>query len=594
MSGSVGIIYRQFSLALAVSILFSGFLALTFTPALCATLLKPIAPGHHAQKKGFFGWFNRRFDSLTERFDGLNNKLVRRTGRYMLVYVGLVAVLAWSYTRVPEAFVPNEDQGYMVVDIQLPAGATAARTQALVEDVEKYLMERKTLATSFMVMGFSFSGTGQNAALGFPTFKDWSERKGQGESAAEEAGALNAHFAGNPHGQVMAVNPPPIEGMGNAGGFSLRLQDRGGVGHEALAHARDLLLQKANSSPVIAYAMVEGLADSPELRLHVDRAKAQALGVDFSTISNALSTAFGSAVVNDFANAGRLQRVMVQADVKGRATPEAVLDLHVPNKNGDQVPLSAFVSTEWENGPVQINRYNGYEAIRIAGDAKPGFSTGEAMAEMERILGELPAGVGYEWTGLSYQERQAGTQAPVLLSLAILVVFLLLVALYESWTIPLSVMLIVPIGALGAVLAVTVVGMSNDVYFKVGLVTIIGLAAKNAILIVEFAKSLREQGQSLLDATLTAAKLRFRPIVMTSLAFILGVVPLVIASGAGAASQRSLGTGVIGGMLGATILGVLFVPIFFVWVMSLFKRRGDTAHSAPALPTGHAEPNNVN
>ena len=573
MSGSVGIIYRQFSLALAVSILFSGFLALTFTPALCATLLKPIAPGHHARKTGFFGWFNRGFDKLTGRFEAVNRSLVRRTGRYMVVYLGLVAVLGWAYMRVPESFVPGEDQGYMIVDLQLPPGATYARTETLVKQVEQHLMERKTLSSAFTVLGFSFSGTGQNAALAFPTFKDWSERTGKGESVAEEAAALNARFAGTPDGTVMAVNPPPIDGLGNAGGFSLRLQDRGGVGREVLTQARDQLLYKANTSPVIAYAMMEGLADSPQLRLNVDRAKAEALGVEFSTIGSALSTAFGSAVVNDFANAGRLQRVVVQADAKGRATPESVLELRVPNKAGGLVPLSAFVTTQWEAGPVQIARYNGYEAFKIAGDAKPGFSTGEAMAEMERILSELPPGVGYEWTGLSYQERQAGAQAPFLFALAILVVFLLLVALYESWSIPLSVMLIVPIGALGAVLAVTLLGMPNDVYFKVGLVTIIGLAAKNAILIVEFAKSLREQGHTLLDATLTAAKLRFRPIVMTSLAFILGVIPLVIATGAGAASQRALGTGVIGGMLSATVLGVLFVPIFFVWVMSMFERR---------------------
>ncbi|MBD9531220.1 multidrug efflux RND transporter permease subunit [Comamonas sp. CMM01] len=590
MSGSVGVIYQQFSLSLAVSILFSGFLALTFTPALCATLLKPVAMGHHDTKRGFFGWFNRSFERLTGRFEALNHRLLRRTGRYMVIYAALVGVLGWMYVRVPESFVPSEDQGYMIVDMQLPPGASYARTEALVKDVEQYLAERKTLSSSFSVLGFSFSGTGQNAALGFPTFKDWSERKGAGESAADEAGALNARFAGNPDGTVMAVTPPPIEGLGNAGGFSLRLQDRGGVGREVLTQALGTLLYKANTSPVIAYAMMEGLADAPQLRLDVDRAKAQALGVGFDTISTALSTAFGSATVNDFANAGRLQRVVVQADVRDRATPESILTLHVPNRAGDQVPLSAFVTAQWENGPVQISRYNGYQAFKIGGDARPGYSTGEAMAELERIMKELPEGIGYEWTGLSYQERFAGAQAPILFALAILVVFLLLVALYESWAIPASVMLIVPIGALGSVLAVTVAGLTNDVYFKVGLITVIGLAAKNAILIVEFAKALREQGLSLVEAAVTAARLRFRPIVMTSLAFILGVVPLVIATGAGAASQRSLGTGVIGGMLSATLLGVVFVPVFFVWVLSLLgdrkgkKQQADTAggQTAPA------------
>lgn len=573
MSGSVGVIYRQFSLSLAVSILFSGFLALTLTPALCATLLKPIPKGHHAAKKGFFGCFNRGFGQLTSRFEGLNTRLLRRTGRYMAIYLGLVVVLAWAYVRVPESFVPSEDQGTMLVDVQLPPGASHARTEAVVKDVEKYLMERETLSSSFSVLGFSFSGSGQNAALGFPTFKDWSERKQAGQSVNEEVAAFNERFYGLPDGTVMAVSPPPIEGLGNAGGFSLRLQDRGGLGREALIQARNDLLMKANTSPVIAYAMMEGLEDAPQLRLDVDRAKAEALGVGFDAISTAIATAYGSAMVNDFTNAGRLQRVVVQADVRDRTTPDRVLQLHVPNKTGGQVPLSAFVTVAWETGPVQISRYNGYPAFKIGGDARPGYSTGAAMAEIERFMAELPPGIGYEWTGLSYQERFAGAQAPFLFAIAILVVFLLLVALYESWTIPASVMLIVPIGALGSVAAVSLAGLSNDVYFKVGLITIIGLAAKNAILIVEFAKNLHEQGHTLYEAAVEAAKLRFRPIVMTSLAFILGVVPLVVASGAGAASQRSIGTGVIGGMLSATLLGVVFVPIFFVWVLSLFKRR---------------------
>jgi multidrug efflux pump len=582
MSGSVGVIYQQFSLSLAVSILFSGFLALTLTPALCATLLKPIPQGHHEEKKGFFGGFNRAFGLLTERFEALNHRLLRRTGRAMLVYLALFAVLGALYVRVPEAFVPTEDQGYMIVDMQLPPGATYARTEALVKEVDEFLMSRDAMGSAFSVLGFSFSGMGQNAALGFPNLKDWSQRSAA-QSPEAEAAALNARFAGSKDGTVMAVTPPPIEGLGNAGGFALRLQDRGGVGREALIAARDQLLHKANTSPVIAYAMMEGLQDAPQLRLDVDRAQAEALGVGFDVINTAISTAYGSAMVNDFANAGRLQRVVVQADIKDRMTPEGVLTLHVPSKTGTQVPLSAFVTARWETGPVQLSRYNGYPAFKISGDAAPGHSTGEAMAELERIVAELPRGIGYEWTGLSLQERAAGGQAPFLFALAILAVFLLLVALYESWAVPVAVMLIVPIGALGAVLAVTAMGMSNDVYFKVGLITIIGLAAKNAILIVEFAKSLHEQGHSLLDAAVQAARLRLRPIVMTSLAFILGVVPLVIASGAGAASQRSLGTGVIGGMLSATVLGVVFVPIFFVWVLSLFARR-KAAAPPPAAP----------
>ncbi len=580
MGGSVGVIYRQFSLALAVSILFSGFLALTLTPALCATLLKPIPQGHHEEKKGIFGAFNRGFGRLTERFEVLNHRLLRRTGRFMLVYLAIFAVLGFLYVRVPESFVPTEDQGYLIVDMQLPPGATYARTEKLVSEVDSYLMSREGMASAFSVLGFSFSGSGQNAALGFPNLKDWSQRSAA-QSPAAEAAALNERFAGSKDGTVMAVTPPPIEGLGNAGGFALRLQDRGGVGREVLSQARDQLLQQANTSPLIAYAMMEGLQDAPQLRLDVDRAKAEALGVGFDVVNTAISTAYGSAMVNDFANAGRLQRVIVQADIKERMTPEGILALHVPSKTGVQVPLSSFITAHWETGPVQLSRYNGYPAFKISGDAAPGHSTGEAMAELERIVAGLPQGIGYEWTGLSLQERAAGGQAPFLFALAILAVFLLLVALYESWAVPMAVMLIVPIGALGAVLAVTVTGMSNDVYFKVGLITIIGLAAKNAILIVEFAKSLHEQGLSLVEAAVQAARLRLRPIVMTSLAFILGVVPLVLASGAGAASQRSLGTGVIGGMLSATVLGVVFVPIFFVWVLSLFARRKPA--QAPAV-----------
>ncbi len=587
MSGSVGVIYQQFSLSLAVSIMFSGFLALTLTPALCATLLRPIPQGQHAEKKGFFGWFNRLFARLTDRFEALNHKLLHRTGRYMLVYLAIVAVLAVLYVRLPESFVPVEDQGTLIVDMQLPPGATHLRTQALVDDVEQYLLSRPGVDSAFSVLGFSFSGSGQNAAIAFPTLKDWSQR-GDGQSAMDEVAALNARFASVSDGAVMAVSPPPIEGLGNSGGFALRLQDRAGLGRQPLTEARDRLLQMANASPVIAYAMMEGLQDAPQLRLDVDRDKAQALGVNFDAVRSAISTAYGSATINDFANAGRLQRVVVQADVSSRMTPEKVLELNVANRDGKLVPLKSFVTTRWESGAVQISRYNGYPAFKISGDAAPGHSTGEAMAELERIMGELPAGIGYEWTGLSHQEKLAGAQAPFLFTLAILVVFLLLVALYESWSIPASVMLIVPIGALGSVLAVTILGMSNDVYFKVGLITVIGLAAKNAILIVEFAKDLMAQGQPLVDAALRAARLRFRPIVMTSLAFILGVVPLVMASGAGAASQRSIGTGVIGGMLSATLLGVVFVPVFFVWVLSLAGRKKPQGNAA-AQPAEAAE-----
>ena len=583
MSGSVGVIYQQFSLSLAVSILFSGFLALTFTPALCATFLKPIPKGHHAGKKGFFGWFNRWFATLTARFEWLSSRLVRRTGRFMLIYVVIVAILGFFFLRLPESFVPVEDQGYYIVDVQLPPGAAHARTEKVAEELDEYLLGREATGANVIVMGWSFSGMGQNSAIAFPTLIDWSERD---QSASDEVQAFGAHFADFTGAQVMAVDPPPIEGLGNAGGFALRLQDRGGVGREGLTDALNQVLYQANTSPTFAYAMMEGLEDAPQLRLNIDRDQAEALGVGFGPISSALSTAFGSTVAGDFANVGRLQRVVVQADVDDRMTPENILQLQVPNVEGELVPLSAFSTVTWESGPVQISRYNGYPAFKISGDAAPGYSTGQAMAELESIMAELPAGIGYEWTALSYQERQAGAQAPMLFGIALLVVFLLLVALYESWSIPASVMLIVPIGALGSVLAATVLNMPNDVYFKVGLITIIGLSAKNAILIVEFARSLyQEQGRTLVEAAVEAARLRFRPIIMTSLAFICGVIPLAIATGAGAASQQAIGIGVIGGMLSASSLGVLFVPIFFVWVLSLFSRQKPDAPNDPSTRT---------
>lgn len=572
MSGSVGVIYQQFSISLAVSILFSGFLALTLTPALCATLLKAVPQGAHQQRRGFFGWFNHRFSILTKVFTYFNVRLLKKPGRYMLIYIAIIGLLVVGYSRLPESFVPTEDQGYYIVNLQLPPGSTYIRTAEEAKNIEKSILENETTEFTTFILGFSFSGSGQNAGMGFVTLKNWDERSAD-QSASTEVIKFNEQHSQINDGTTMAVDPPPVEGLGNSGGFSLRLIDRGGVGAEVLKQAKDTLLDAAAESPIIAYAMVDGLDDAMQLRLNIDREKARTLGVNFEAINQTISTAYGSAMINEFSNVGRMQRVIVQSDVEARMTPDKILQLNVPNQSGELVPLSSFVTPEWENGAVQVPRYNGYLAYRISGNAAEGYSTGEAMTEMERLAESLPKGVGYEWTGLSYQEKLSGSQAPFLFALSFLVVFLLLVALYESWLIPTTVMLIVPIGALGSVLAMMILDMPNDVYFKVGLITIVGLATKNAILIVEFAKDQWQQGMSLQRAALNAVRLRFRPIVMTSLAFILGVIPLAIATGAGAASQRAIGTGVIGGMLTATTIGVVFVPIFFVWVLSFIRQR---------------------
>jgi len=578
MSGSVGVIYRQFSLAMATSILFSGFLALSLTPALCATLLKPIPKGAHLEKKGFFGWFNRSFNRTADAYQNWVGRILGRTGRYMLLYVAILAVLAYTFVRLPSSFLPAEDQGYVITDVQTPPGASSNRTLAAVEAMEEHYRSRPSVKSIITIMGFSFSGMGQNAALSFATLKDWSER-GPDESAQAEASRANgSFFARIKDAMVFSIVPPAIPELGNATGFTFRLQDRGGLGHNALRDARDQLLAAVAQSPVIAYARVEGLEDAPQLRLLIDRDKANALGVSFESIRSALSTSVGSAVINDFINAGRVQRVVVQAEAESRMTPDDLLRLYAANSRGELVPFSAFATSEWDKGPVQVIRYNGYPAYKISGDAKPGFSTGDAMAEMERLVRDLPPGIGYEWTGQSLQERVSGAQVPILLTLSLLVVFLVLAALYESWSIPFSVILVVPLGILGAVLAVTLVGMPNDVFFKVGLITIIGLSAKNAILIVEFAKDLYAQGKGLAEATIEAARLRFRPIIMTSLAFILGVLPLAIATGASSGAQRAIGTGVMGGMISATLLAVFLVPVFFVVVLKLFKTRPESLH----------------
>ena len=570
-AGSVGNIYRQFAAVMVTSISFSAFLALSLTPALCATLLKPVEAGHHHEKKGFFGWFNRGFTRTAKSYEGLVARLLKRAARYLIIYAAIIGVVAVIYARLPTSFLPAEDQGTMLVNVQLPPGATLERTRGVIEQVEAFILKQPEVQSMVGVLGFSFSGQGQNAALAFVTLKDWSERKGKGQSAQDIAGRAFGALAGVRDAVIFPLSPPPIPELGNASGFTFRLQDRSSAGHDALLGARNQLLGMAAKSAVLAQVRPDGLEDAPQLQIEIDRDKTNALGVSFDAINASLSTSLGSSYVNDFPNQGRLQRVVVQADAPARMQPDDLLKLNASNAKGQQVPFSAFATTRWVKGAMQTIRYNGYPAMRISGSAAPGYSTGAALAEMEKLAAQLPAGFGFEWTGQSREEKLAGSQAIILYAFAILAVFLCLAALYESWTIPLAVILVVPLGVVGVLLATLFRGYSNDVYFQVGLITIIGLSAKNAILIIEFAKDLQAQGKSVVESALAAAHLRFRPIVMTSLAFMLGVLPLALASGAGSAAQRAIGTGVIGGMITGTFLAVFFVPIFFVVVRSLFK-----------------------
>jgi len=596
-AGAVGNIYRQFSAVMVTSILFSAFMALSLTPALCATLLKPVEAGHHHEKTGFFGWFNRGFSRTAKGYESFIAKLLRKAARYLIIYAAIIGVVVLLVQRLPTSFLPAEDQGTMLVNVQLPPGATQNRTLDVMKQVEGFMLKQPEVQSMVSVLGFSFSGTGQNAALAFVTLKDWDERKGAQHQASAIAGRAFGGLMGVKDAFIYPLSPPPIPELGTGSGFNFRLQDRGGNGHDALLAARNQLLGLASKSPVLTGLRPDGLEDAPQLQLDIDRDKANALGVPFDSINSAISTALGSVYVNDFPNAGRLQRVVVQADAPTRMQPDDLLRINAINAKGQPVPLSAFASTKWITGPMQTIRYNGYPTMRITGEAAKGYSSGDAMDEMERLAAQLPPGFGFEWTGLSREEKLSGSTAVILFAFSLMAVFLCLAALYESWSIPLAVILVVPLGVLGVLLAGTFFGMSNDVYFKVGLITIIGLSAKNAVLIIEFAKDLHAQGKDLVEATLEAAHLRFRPIIMTSLAFMLGVLPLAIASGAGSAGQRAIGTGVLGGMITATLLAVLFVPIFFVVVRRIFKgserQRKKYAHeidngngNPPALPQG--------
>lgn len=584
--GSTGAIYRQFSLTIVSAMVLSVLVALILTPALCATLLKPMKHGEFGAKRGFFGWFNRAFDAGTNRYQRGVRKVIKQGVRYSLIYGAMLAVLAVLFMRMPTSFLPEEDQGVIMSMVQLPVGATKQRTEVVLADMRDYFLknEKDNVDSVLTVSGFSFAGSGQNAGMAFIKLKDWSERKSPDRSANAIIGRAMGYLFSIKEAQVFAFNLPPIPELGTATGFDFFLQDRGGIGHDKLMAARNQLLGMAAQDPNLVRVRPNGMEDTPQLDIKIDYEKALAQGLSIADINNTLAAAWGSSYVNDFVDRGRIKKVYLQADAPFRMNPEDLKLWYVRNAAGQMVPFSAFASTEWSFGSPRLERYNGVPAMEIVGEAAPGKSTGDAMAAIEQMVKQLPEGVGIEWTGLSFQERQAGSQAPALYAISLLVVFLCLAALYESWSIPFSVMLVVPLGVLGAILAATLRGLENDVYFQVGLLTTIGLSAKNAILIVEFAKELYDKGMGLGEAVVEAARLRLRPILMTSLAFILGVLPLVISSGAGASSRNAIGTGVMGGMISATVLAIFFVPLFFVLVMRYF-----TKHSSKEERLTHAD-----
>jgi len=573
--GSVGAIYRQFSLSLIASMLFSIFLAMSLTPALCASLLKPIPKGHHHEKGGFFGAFNRGFRTSTDKYQSAVARMLKRTGPFLIIYLLIIVAVGWLYMRLPSSFLPEEDQGYFITSISLPVGATQERTLEVLKQVEKYFMSQPETDKIITVAGFSFNGRGQNSALSFIRLKDWHERPGAQHQAPAIIRRSFGAFAGIKDAVIFPINLPPIPELGTSSGFDLQLEDQSGLGHDKLMEARNQLMALAAKNPNVTGVRMQGLEDAAQLKIDIDKDKASAMGVSLADINTVLQSNFGSLYVNNFVNGNRVQRVIVQLEAPYRMLPDDIGKVFVRNNRGQMVSLSGLVSLQWTYGSPQLQRYNGFPSVEIVGSAPPGKSTGDAMAAMEEMIKQLPPGIGYEWTGQSYEERLSGAQAPALYALSLIVVFLALAALYESWSIPFAVMLVVPLGILGSLLAASLRGLPNDVYFKVGLLAIIGLSTKNAILIVEFAKDLMLQGKGLVEATLEAVHLRLRPILMTSLAFILGVTPLALSTGAGSASQHAIGTGVAGGMFTATVLAIFLVPVFFVSVRRLFMPKGD-------------------
>ncbi|CAI1108567.1 multidrug efflux RND transporter permease AcrD [Serratia grimesii] len=578
--GTTGAIYRQFSITIVSAMVLSVLVAMILTPALCATLLKPIAKGHHHGKRGFFGWFNRMFNRNAERYERGVARVLHFSARYMAIYLLLLGGMAFLFIKLPTSFLPQEDRGVFTVQVQLPPGSTLQQTTKVVEKVEHYFLtqEKEDVLSVFSTIGAGPGGNGQNVARMFIRLKDWELRTSGANSSFDIINRATTAFNKINEARVIASSPPAITGLGNSSGFDMELEDHAGLGHTKLMAARDQLLQLASANPLLSRVRHNGLDDSPQLQIDIDQRKAQTLGVSIDDINNTLSTAWGSTYVNDFVDRGRVKKVYVQAAAPFRMLPGDIDKWFVRNKAGGMVPFSAFATSHWEYGSPRLERYNGSSALEIVGEAAEGVSSGTAMAEMEKIVSQLPTGFGLEWTAMSYQERLSGSQAPALYAISLLVVFLCLAALYESWSIPFSVMLVVPLGVIGAVAATWLRGLENDVYFQVGMLTIIGLSAKNAILIVEFANELNHKGQDLMSATLEASRMRLRPILMTSLAFIFGVLPMTISSGAGSGSQHAVGTGVMGGMISATLLAIFFVPLFFV----LVRRRFPSKHAIAA------------
>ncbi|WP_288498902.1 multidrug efflux RND transporter permease AcrD [uncultured Erwinia sp.] len=570
--GTTGAIYRQFSVTIVSAMVLSVLVAMILTPALCSTLLKPLAQGHHHGRRGFFGWFNRVFNSQAQRYQRGVARILAKGGRWLLLYLALIAIMALLFVRLPTSFLPLEDRGIFTTQIQLPPGSTLQQTTKVVEKVEKYyLTEEKTNVLSvFATIGSGPGGNGQNVARMFVRLKDWKERQDSENSAFAIIERATKALSKIKEARVIASSPPAITGLGNSAGFDMELQDHAGLGHDALMSARDTLLEMAQKNPALTRVRHNGLDDSPQLRIDIDQRKAQALAVSLDDINATLQTGWGSTYVNDFLDRGRVKKVYVQADAKFRMLPDDISKWYVRNTNGEMVPFTAFATTHWETGSPRLERYNGYSALEIVGESAAGVSNGAAMDVMEKLVSQLPTGIGLQWTGASLQERMTGAQAPALYALSLLVVFLCLAALYESWSIPFSVMLVVPLGVIGALVATWLRGLENDVYFQVGLLTVIGLSAKNAILIVEFANDLNTRGGDLIESTLEASRQRLRPILMTSLAFIFGVLPMAISNGAGSSSQHAVGTGVMGGMISATVLAIFFVPLFFVVVRRRF------------------------